>query len=100
MFSFEIKVNGKLTAHVYGANKCACVKMQGLCEDFQKHKCNYEYEYYEIGSGELIKGTIGHYRDKGILPLVNLIMKDVEKRCTPPQKKTKKKTAKKKGKRK
>lgn len=68
MFTFEIKINGAMIAHIYGNN----------ISDLPGGKCKYKYEYYEVEKRKVLNGEVTHLRSSGIMSLVSLILKDVE----------------------
>ena len=68
MFTFEIKINGSLIAHIYGHNE-GRRNAEGETE--------YRYEYYETENPKLTVGTVHHDPQKGIRPLIVEILQDV-----------------------
>lgn len=80
MFTTELRVNGNLIAHIYGRNVCTCVPMNYLKEDFQDHDCTYEYDYYDVETRTLTKGTVEHNRQGKLRQLIATILMDVEKK--------------------
>ena len=71
MFTVELKVNGALVGHIYGVNKGLYLEGKG--------ETIYDYEYYDVGKRDLIKGEVLHKREGGIKCLIKLILEDVEK---------------------
>lgn len=68
MFTFEIRINGSLIAHIYGHNEGEIDK---------KGQTKYSYEYYEPTTRRIVSGTVRHKRGDGIRPLVTTILKDI-----------------------
>jgi len=68
MFTFEIKINGSLIAHIYGHN-------EGRYNE--EGETEYRYEYYETERPKLTTGTVFHDTEKGIRPLIVEILQDV-----------------------
>lgn len=66
MFTFEIRINGSLIAHIYGRN----LGTKGP-------KSEYCYEYYQVENRELVEGKVKHAREDGIETLIQVILKDV-----------------------
>ena len=67
MFTFEIRINGSLIAHIYGHNEGSTPKGD-----------RYRYEYYETESRKLVTGEVTHRRERGIRPLVAAILNDIK----------------------
>jgi len=66
MFTAEIKMNGSMIYHIYGHN-------EGLVDDGQTL---YTYDMYDVERHKLKKGTVEHWRDDGIKPLLIKILKE------------------------
>jgi len=70
--TLEMRINGGLINTIYLINK-------GYV-DGTSSNCKYDYEVYEIGSGEELKrGKVVHDRKAGALNLIKIICEDVEK---------------------
>jgi hypothetical protein len=68
MFTFEIKINGALIAHIYGKNTLV------YADDGDTV---YDYEYYEVASRKVTKGSVLHDSKSGIRPLITTILNDI-----------------------
>lgn len=76
MFSFEIRINSDLIAHIYGHNEGISKSKDGRrLRDYY----NYSYRYYKCEDGKIINGNVRHKRSEQINKLITVILKDVEK---------------------
>jgi len=71
MFSVELKINGTLVAHISGYNITEHPYRTGT------HK--YSYEYYEVDSSRVIKGTVEHNREDRLTELIRIILNNVRR---------------------
>lgn len=67
MFTFEIRINGSLIAHIHGLNI-------GSTPEGDR----YKYEYYEVDTRKVLTGKVVHRREKGIRPLITTILNDIK----------------------
>lgn len=71
MFSVEIRINGNLVSHLYGQN------MIDIDDD---KKCRYRYVYHRVDKLDSTEGNVSHKHDDGIEKLLQIVLKDMEKR--------------------
>ena len=69
MFEVDIKINGCTIGHVYGINKGSFLN-DGMWD--------YDYQYYDVMTGEVTKGTVKHNRKDLMSNLLYIIFKDIE----------------------
>lgn len=70
MFTFEVRINGALIAHIYGQNT------DQIDDD---GRTIYKYEYYEVSTRNVKRGTVLHKIEDKIIPLLSAILKDIQK---------------------
>lgn len=68
MFTVDIRINGTLTAHIYGLNR----RTMGTGDE-------YSYSLYEPEGSKIKEGMVKHFRNEGILVLVEKILEDYRK---------------------
>jgi hypothetical protein len=69
MFTVEIRINGTQIGHIYGQN----MSVEGV------ENCEYNYEYYETGTGNIVSGTVHHNLKDKIRILITKILDEVDK---------------------
>lgn len=72
MFTIETKINGNILSLIYGYN----TGYVGNNVD----KCVYDYNYHDIVEGTVTSGSVKHNRSDGMDKLIQLILKDKEKK--------------------
>jgi hypothetical protein len=83
MLTAEIKINGRLIAHLYMVNIGRVLAPDETAEDLAFRIVGtglytYEYEYHEIGSKKIPKtGNIVHMREDGPLKLISICTEDM-----------------------
>lgn len=74
MITTEIKINGILLGHMYAHNVGKA--NDGFGNDRGRYR--YDYEYYRIGKGRIIMGSLTHNRSEGAEKLISLLLDEVK----------------------
>ena len=80
MFDIELKVNGALTMNIHGRNVTPDYTTNPFEDPRPRQTDDYTYEVYNVGSRQLICGTVKHHRDEGLTKLVEIILKNYHKK--------------------
>lgn len=71
MITAEVKVNGRLIAHIYAHNLGAADQTP---ESHSIERCRYFWEYYEVNGHRVKQGHVTHVRSEGAARLLARIL--------------------------